>query len=358
MADGAAEAVTAVEPAAGKRWTPRLYRPGDETGILALFREVAGTPRSLAHWEWKYRNNPGGPILVAVAEAEGGRIVGHYATIPARARVGGRPCRMIQVIDSLVAADFRQGLKRPGLFVQLALFYFQCVDQVRAPEPGKPEAEVRFMGYGFPVQTALRIGERLLGYTRLAQIGSLAASSDELGRRLQQTWQEAAYGIRVTDGVDASADRLWTRCADELPTATVRDQRYLNWRYRDCPDQTYRFLLAENRFTGELEGLAVLRCGWLDRPVVAIADWLVPGRALGAASALLRATLETARAERSGEIAAWFPSHFAIYMDLVALGFRPVANDYWLVARSFGSPLPPEEAGPTWYYTLGDSDIV
>ena len=96
----------------------RLYREGDEAGILELFREVSGRTRSLAHWQWKYRDNPAGSILPALAEDEDGRIVGHYVTIPAWARMDGKPCQVIQVIDAMVAASQRRGLKKPGLFVR------------------------------------------------------------------------------------------------------------------------------------------------------------------------------------------------------------------------------------------------
>ena len=339
--------------------TLRLYRPGDEAGILALFQEVFRKPRGLAHWHWKYRDNPAGPIFAAVAEGEGGRIVGHYATIPAWARVGGHPCQMVQVIDSMVAPDYRQALKKPGVFVRLALFFYESIYRMQAAEPEKSNTPaLQWMPYGFPNDPHLRLGQRLIGYSPLAPVGSLAALTEELGRRLPRGWEAAAYEIRVTSGVDGSVDGLWRRCVDELPTATVRDQTYINWRYRDCPDQTYKILLAENHFTRELEGLAVLRVGWQDRPVVVIADWLVPGRAQGAAAALLRAAFETAVAEHCDEIVAWFPAHFAISIDLVTLGFRPVPTEYWLVVRPVGHPVPPEMARPTWYYTLGDSDLV
>lgn len=334
--------------------TLRLYRPGDETGILALFQRVFARPRSLAHWRWKYLETPGGPPFLAVAESAEGEIVGHYGVLRAWGNVGGDRRQMVQVIDSMVSPDYRrQALKRPGLFVRLALFYFDCIEKEKLSTP-----ELCWMGYGFPNASALRIGERLLGYTPLSPVGSWVVLAETLAQRLRPRGVEAEYDVREVKSVEASADRLWGRCAPELPTAIIRDQAYLNWRYRDCPDQTYRILLAENRFTGELEGLTVLRAGWQDRPVVAIVDWLVPARADGAARTLLRAALETAEAEQCPELAAWFPPHFSICTDLIALGFRSLPTDYWLVARSFWEPLSPEALGPTWYYTLGDSDLV
>ena len=71
-------------------WSIRPYEPGDEEQILRLFKKVFGRERSLAHWQWKYRDNPeGAQILVAVTDA--GEVVGHYAGIPVRVTVDRKP---------------------------------------------------------------------------------------------------------------------------------------------------------------------------------------------------------------------------------------------------------------------------
>lgn len=335
----------------------RPYVPGDENAILALHNRIAPKSRSLAHWRWKYQDNPSGSMFVFVAEDETGKIVGHYGTIPASACVGGHRGRMVQVVDAMVDLEYRQALRKHGLFIRVALFaILKFNERVRASDPDAPE--FRSICYGFPVLSHLRLGEKFLGYRSLSPVGSLAASVHELRRHLQLTAADMAFQVRQQTHVDASADRLWSRCADEMPTAIIRDQTYLNWRYRDCPDQSFRILLAENRFTGDLEGLAVLSIGWQDRPAVVIADWLVPGRNISGARALLRAALTIAEEERCQEILAWFPAHSSAYIDLVTLGFRPISSEYWLVARSFWDALVPETIESTWYYTLGDSDLV
>ena len=102
----------------------RPYAAGDEQGILATFNCVFGEddpsfePRTLADWEWTYRRNPSGTrVWVAVRD---GLVAAHYASQPNRVRVEGKERIFGQILDSMVHPEHRQGLKRPGLFVETA----------------------------------------------------------------------------------------------------------------------------------------------------------------------------------------------------------------------------------------------
>ena len=41
---------------------------------------------------------------------------------------------------------------------------------------------------------------------------------------------------------DERFDDLWSRLSSQHPTLTVRDRRFLKWRYRDCPLRQYKTL--------------------------------------------------------------------------------------------------------------------
>ena len=66
----------------------RKYRPGDEGAILdtfnLVFREVCGAgyvDRTMAQWQWQYRDNPqGNRIWLAVAAD--GTVAAQYAGVP------------------------------------------------------------------------------------------------------------------------------------------------------------------------------------------------------------------------------------------------------------------------------------
>ena len=69
--------------------TIRAYRPGDEHGLLTGYNAVFPKPRSLAHWNWQFRDNPVGAVHIAVAEHEEHGIVGAYTSMPVRVRMEG-----------------------------------------------------------------------------------------------------------------------------------------------------------------------------------------------------------------------------------------------------------------------------
>ncbi len=91
------------------------YRHGDALEILAVFRRVFGVDRSLAAWRWAFLENPEGTHIF-VARLPSGRIVSQFAGIPRRMKLGGGTACFAEIVDSLTDPEFRQGLKKPGLF--------------------------------------------------------------------------------------------------------------------------------------------------------------------------------------------------------------------------------------------------
>ena len=80
--------------------TIRPYRPGDETGLLAGHNRIF-PPRTMAHWLWKFRDNPTGLVHTMVADHEQEGLVGAYVTIPARVVMQGMPCRRASISSGL-----------------------------------------------------------------------------------------------------------------------------------------------------------------------------------------------------------------------------------------------------------------
>lgn len=334
-----------------RHWLIRPYRQGDEGKILRLFHRVFGKERSLAHWQWKFRDNPEG-AHIHVVETEAGEIVGHYAGIPARVIVEGRSFVFSQLVDTMVDRDYRCGLKKPGMFAQLFMKFAEDYG-------GHDRAAIM---YGFPIPEALRIGQRLLGYVPLHQLEKLVRPVEGVlyrtpWRRAMDKIHQVLVRVRDVDRFDASADRLWEECRRELRVATVRDARYLNWRYADCPDVKYKLLTAKSIMGTSPQGIAVLRLDSLGQGAGFLMDWLVPLRAKVAADQLLKRSLEEAELAGLKELHAWMPPSSPWHQYLLDRGFQVSDVKYFLVARTFTSDLPLEFINLRWYYTMGDSDI-
>lgn len=332
-------------------WSIRPYRQGDEGQILDLFHRVFGKERAAAHWQWKFRDNPEG-AHIHVVETEAGEIVGHYAGIPVRVAVDGRTFVFSQLVDTMVDRDYRRGLKKPGMFAQLFMKFAEDYG-------GHDRAAIM---YGFPTPEALRIGQRLLGYAPLHRLVKLVRPVGGAPRRTP--WQQMVdlphqvrVRVRQVARFDASVDRLWEKCRRELRVATVRDARYLNWRYADCPDVPYGLLVAEGIMSSSPQGIAVLRLDSLGQGVGFLMDWLVPLRAKVAADQLLKRSLEEAELAGLKELHAWLSPSSPWHQYLLDRGFQVADVKYFLVARTFTPELSLEFMNSHWYYTMGDSDI-
>lgn len=331
------------------QWSIRPYEEGDEEQILRLFQRVFGRERSMAHWRWKYRDNPeGAQILLAVTDA--GEVVGHYAAIPVRATVDQKPFVFSILADNMVDRDYRLGLKKPGISTSLLTKITQdCGDHARAA-----------VMYGFPTPEMMRIAQRLNEFIPHQAVRLVRSVNGELRftswQRIVNLWRQVRYPVRQVDRFDSSVDRLWERCRHELRVATVRDARYLNWRYADCPDVKYRLLQAGGSMGFPVLGIAVLGLGMTDQAVACLMDWLVPSWAKGAADQLLGRSFEEARLAGMKELRAWLPPSSPWHRYFLDRGFQAVETDF-IGVRSFTPTVPFELLDAHWYYTMGDSDI-
>jgi len=332
--------------------TVRDYRPGDGPGVLDLLNEVFAegdenyTPRTLAQWQWVYEQNPAGNEIV-IGEDPEGRVVGHYACIPYRVLVAGQERTCGQGVDSMVRAEYRRGLKTQGLFVRVANRYFERY--------GIPEHHA--YGYGFPNQKAYRIGVRILKYR------PVHAPVVTLGRNLFDKTQDNEVGVGADesgsvvalDRCDERVDRLWSRISPDVGMGTIRDARFLNWRFLDCPFAPYHaFGLLDAQ--GELRGLYIARDNWTGPPIQALVEFLVPAADPGAAARLIRDAVERARSVGQQRVELWVPPWHPNFELLRGQGFVSEDSLFNLCIKIYDPDLQSAWAGDHWFFSIGDTD--
>jgi hypothetical protein len=336
--------------------TVRPYRPGDEASILALFNGVFGEgdarfeTRTLEQWRWLYRDNPAGTQIVVSVEDDG-TVVGHYACLPARARVDGEVVVAGQGIDSMVRADYRSGLKREGAFVRTARGYFEHFGHW----------PICAFGYGFPNRQAYPIGVRLVGYKPVFRpLPTLyrnffeEGDDDAVGR--ETSADAARLDVVEVDRFGAVADELWTRLAPDFPFALVRDAAYLDWRYAACPWLGYRRYVVRER-GGRVRALFVARANWQRQPIGALVDFLGAPDDAAAVGLALRTTTRLAREAGQARVEAWFPERSPWFRHALGSGFRSEPCQYVLCVMLYRERPDLEWVRERWYYTIGDSDV-
>ncbi len=301
----------------------RLARPDDLPQILDVLRAALGeTPllrRTPELWRWKHVENPFGPSLVLVAEADG-RVVGVRAFMRWELETpDGDTLRCVRAVDTATHPDYlRRGIFRRLTESAIEYARDEGVDLVFNTPNAKSGAGYLKMGW----RTVARLG--VIVRWRTGRVAPL--DSDTVPR--------------LDDHV-AAVDPL-----DPLPPArrghglrTPRRDAYLHWRFSQHPTARYGAV----RFGS---GTAVVRPN-----VRAGRRELVVSDVLGDATAgLFR---EVAKRNRSRYVATWF---------------SPAAPERRIARRALYAPVPglrtltlvarPLRSLPVDVFDLGNWDLA
>jgi hypothetical protein len=333
--------------------TIRSFRPGDEQGLLDAYNKVFVTPdgrippRSMAHWKWKYADNPTGLWQIVVAEHEQHGIVGSYASIPLHLWVNGENRHCAQGGDLFVLPEWRRHGPRPGLFVSLGNRHHEMFS---GREPNK-----YLFTYGWPIPN-WRISQKYLNYENIRDWDFLFRQIAPHG--IAERSSPAGLEVREVERYGADVDALWARERASITMAITRDSRYLNWRYADCPDRDYRLYECRDRTSGALRGVFVQGlCDFLFPRASFIVDWLCPIADDDAMVAMVAAAERQAVRDGANVLATLFPQLDPRFLKFQHLDFKVYGTPYFLVVAqpvAFDTIFYREQ----WYHTCGDSDLV
>ncbi len=328
------------------------YAPGDEVGLRELFAAVFKRERSPEEWNWLFRDCPDG-FHCFLGRTEEGRIVSQFCAIPARLRIRGRTWTVGQIVDSMVHPEYRAGLKRKGLFA--------CTVDAMVEEYGRPDRELLMLG--LPNRPAFRIGRKLCGYVPMqkvhVQTKTIRPDPKVPCVPEEASWKGDRFRLQKVNRFSPDVDLLWDRMAGRFEAIAARDRLRLDWRYGACPDPERYHILEIRTGDGLLAGYAVGVFGYEERPVGIIADWFVDSEVRGAAPALLR-VVEDLMAQVSME---WVKVLLNPMSDEARffedMGYDLTTTHYHLVSRTYAPEIvTPGWLNRSWYYTLGDFDVV
>jgi hypothetical protein len=322
----------------------RLYRPGDEGGIVALHNLVfPENPLGLDAWRWKFEANPTGMKWIAVAFDESGGMIGHFSVVPMRGLIRGGRTIVSQATDAMIHPACRGAiLGRNNIFSRVVR---TMIENYGALCP---------LSYGFPAPRHLKLGRILLGYRPLYKVPRHALPLDgwDTGRRRSL---RGRFLVREAPSFGGSADRLWQSLEEEHPYGVIRDSSYLNWRYRDCPNRNYSILVLTDP-VGRWKGWAVLA---LHGKRARMVDYLVPRRIPAGSDELIGAVADRARAAGADYLETWIPRNSPARPLLEAFGFRnkAVRRPLSVTIRIQDDAIAPDEIAEHFQFQMGCSDI-
>lgn len=250
--------------------------------VCTLFSTVFGVGMSPEVWRWKYQGAAQiGSINLAAYDEKYG-LVGHAGAIVLPGSFArGRAIAVAQVCDIMVAPLARGGLGRSEVYPKL----MQAMkDSLASRYPG-------VYAYGFPGERPFRLGERLGFYWRIEGIAEFRLPA-----------QRKSLSLWAVDSLDWGSrhiDRVAHRTAlmRETP-GVIRNEVYLGWRYRQCPDRGYTLLRLRRAFRS---------VGWVvvsgEGDVLRVVDGVFPGYD---ASSVTIALADWALHHRFRELVTWF----------------------------------------------------
>jgi Acetyltransferase (GNAT) domain len=239
----------------------RPWRPGDERGLVDLLGRSFGSGVTEDHWKWKLRGRTAAVDNVWLAESAEGFPVFHYAAIPNRFSMSGRPVTAMTAVDAVTAPEYR----RRGLLTRALPQIHSAWRESGVPFVlGLPNEQwgsrARALGWQrlFPLQWLTRPLRPSVLLSRSLKLPFLERSTaDRLWNHLLQAGlrRDASVRVEPVSIADEAFDRLWERCRDDAQFSTVRDRSWIEWRFLGCPSRSYRLSLA--RRAGEPAGYCV-----------------------------------------------------------------------------------------------------
>jgi predicted N-acetyltransferase YhbS len=354
----------------------REATPADTPGILALLERAFGFPPDPERFDWVYFRNTGDGTTPSYVAECGGRIVGHNGSLPVRLWHGGRVVSGLYTLEVATDPDF-QGR---GIFARLGQLTLDGAREhgvaIVRIFPNLNSAPAFYNRLGYTELTPFPVVARLLGNLRpliaarqpaLAPAAALADAALRVGRlQARQAARKAqATGARTVpvESFGPWADRLWESLRDGAGTATVRDARFLQWRYLEGP---HRYaILGLDRGAGPV-GFAVVGVRpWKGGRAAELMELMVePGDRAGAELLIAEAVLHAAR-EGAVALRTWVSPRHPHGEAFRRARFRPLPArlraDY-----SFGAiVLDDAAADPAtalamdgWTITTGDIEYI
>jgi len=347
----------------------------DMDAFLSLFQASFEETLSKDCFNWKYVKNPFliGRIPIIIAE-ENGRIVGARPFLATRMSVNGKVVDALQPCDAMVHPEF-QG---KGIFGQLnkfAIGEFQGSDYKifynfpnKNSFPGNVKSGWQIIcetNWHWRVLNAARIFESVFENNPLRLVGGLISPLLWLRFRVPR-FRDGSTTIGTVDDIGV-LERIFNAWRNDQYIFTIRDRKYLEWRFKSRPEREYQFIVAQ--VGGEAKGYFVLSTEtFRGMKRGTIVDYLVIGNDPSTFRSLLIYSMNHLRDQDCDLVDTWAFTQKWAEEIVVGCGFissRSILIRRWFpksnqsfVARPIDKDhFPCNLQQMKWYITPSDSDV-
>lgn len=348
----------------------RRVEKSDFSELTHVIRTVLGKEMSQEYWQWKYFSNPHGKSLSVVAVSNG-KIVGLLGAVPVKFALNGDEVKAVQELDWAILDTYRElGLLLKMIHIARELMQTEDIS----------------IAYGISIPDTAELSCNLFGKIKITRAPRLAkifnvtpflkiALPDILtgcifpivnmaikARYLRKPKIPPHVKISELETFDSRFDVFGNQIKQYYPIMIKRDSGYLNWRYRDCPDQKYRIFCAELKESGEVMGYIVLGNQQREQHIAGqILDFLTINNTID--EPLLDYALQIFHNSNVAVAWCWMFEHCHQFTELHKRGFKKRRKEQDLLFQNVGigdSSLPKGDDFfqdiSNWYLAIGDCD--
>lgn len=290
-------------------YTTRSYEPGDEGGLVGLLDLVfAPWPdrdlrcNAVEHWRWKYRDNPFGVNMTAMAVGDD-KIIGSNHGFNLNIKIGDKTLLCGQSTDLAVHPDYR----RMGVATKIgemksrlkednnvSLIYVITENPIvikdNVEKHGRPTfpyslyelMRTKDIRLHLEMTKSTDIFRNQIGYYVIKILNSIGNFFIHRSRL-----PESEYKISEINVFDDRINEFYDRIKEHFKFIVERSQDYLNWRYCDFRGGDY--VVRQFEEGGRVLGYVVLRVNRFKKeyPTGYVVDLLTPPERPDVAEALV-----------------------------------------------------------------------
>ena len=320
----------------GGAWRVLDVGADDVVDVSHLFERVFGHAMSRALWDWKYG---GGRGIGVCARSPSSSMLAHYGGTYRELRWNGHSQHAIHIGDVMVASEGRAALSHKGPFGLVTEGFFQRFIGVGGD---------RALGFGFPNDGPMRLGERLGHYKKADDIFELRWTAKTSNEIVVQPidWSnpdcEAAMGAMCKDLMSELSGFV-------IP---VRTYAWLKHRYANHPENSYKAFWVNDEISNARLGAVFLRpssSGASSEQLGTweLMDWIAP---LALSLSMVAAARQIVSSGAGNQLMLWCSGSIAELL----VPSSPHLTRVCPAAITLPNSIP---AGLKWWLTGGDTDF-
>jgi hypothetical protein len=204
------------------------------------------------HYLWKFHSFPAAVKSCEYAAYCNNKMVGYYAALPYRYRIGEKETTVGMVCDVMTNSNYRG----KGIFTKMGR-YSTCELSAFVPftmgYPIRKEVIPGHLKVGWKIPFQLPLYMKFLKTNTLfksKKIGFLAPPANRaisVYNFFRKTKINSAYTCHIADSVDEikGYEEFTEKWNKSIPIALIKDLAFARWRY-SAPERKYHFLVVEN----------------------------------------------------------------------------------------------------------------